>query len=116
MYAASILEQFQLWRAFAQSEFINRSLPGLAMNLELEPVLKNCLHHGALHHQYARVTVRLGVNFEPFRMDPIRAALDGNHFPGSQLAVCIPVVRDLNQAGVIGVGQNATADSQISRR
>jgi hypothetical protein len=78
------------------------------MNFELEAVLKNCLHHGAFHHQYARLTVRFGVNVEPFRMDPIRAALDGDHFRGSQLAACIPVVRALNQANVIGVGQDAT--------
>src|SRR5260370_28432678 len=93
--AASILERFQLWRAFAQSEFINRTLPGLAMNLELEPVLKNRLHHGAFHHQYARLTVRCGVTFEPFRMAPIRAALIGDNVPGRQLAALIPLVRGL---------------------
>ena len=85
------------------------------MNLELEPVLQNRLHHGAFHHQDARLTVRFGVNCEPFRMDPIRAALDGDYFFGSQLAACIPVVRDLNQADVIGLGQNATTDAQPSR-
>src|SRR6516225_8126870 len=63
--APSFLERFQFWRAFAQSEFINRSLPGLAMNLKLEPVLQNGLHHGALHHQYARLAVRSGVDIEP---------------------------------------------------
>ena len=57
------------------------------MNLELEPVLQNRLHHRALHHPDARLTVRFGVNCEPFRMDPIRAALDGDHFFGSQLAI-----------------------------
>src|SRR5215469_7482934 len=76
-YAGSIPERFQFWRAFAQNKLINRSLPGLAMNLQLEPVLQNLLHHGAFHHLDARVSVRFGVEFEAFRMDPIRASFDG---------------------------------------
>lgn len=86
------------------------------MNVEFEPVLKNCLHHGTFHHQYARVTARFGVNLEAFRMDPIRTTLDGNHSIGVQLATDVPVIRDLYHACVIGVGQNATADAQPSRR